>query len=109
MADCIFCKIVNGKLATKLLYEDEHIIAFNDIHPKAPVHILVIPKQHIKSLAEINASHTELLTHLMIKLKTIASTNGLQHGFKTMINTGPGGGQEIDHLHFHILGSIKQD
>ena len=105
MTSCIFCKIANKELATNLLYEDEYIAAFNDLHPKAEVHVLVVTKQHIKSLAEIEPKHSKLMGHLLTTLHTIAKEQGLHNGFRTIINTGEGGGQEIGHLHLHILGS----
>ena len=104
MTDCIFCKIIKGEIPTTFLYQDDQIVAFRDIYPKAKVHVLVIPRQHIKSLAETNASHSQLLSHLLLALPKIAQAEGLNNGFRTIINTGVGGGQEIDHLHAHILG-----
>ena len=105
MLDCVFCKIVSGEIPAKFVYQDSQIVVFNDINPRAEVHLLVIPKQHIKSLAEIDTSHSQLLAHMMLQLPILAKTAGLAHGFRTIINTGRGGGQEVDHLHMHILGS----
>ncbi len=107
MTDCIFCKIINGEIPTTFLYQDDQIVSFKDIRPKADVHILVVPRQHIKSLAEINVSHSQLLSHLIASLPKIAQAAGLCNGFRAIINTGPGGGQEIDHLHIHIIGGKK--
>lgn len=104
MTECIFCKIVKGELPANKVYEDDEFIAFHDIHPKASIHVLVIPKQHIESLAHLEASHAELVGKLMLHLKKIALTLGLKDGFRTIINTGKAGGQEVDHLHAHILG-----
>lgn len=104
MSDCLFCKITRGELNTEFLYEDEMIVVFSDIKPKANIHLLVVPKTHIDNLSEINESHTELMSHLLYKLKDIANNNGLENGFRTIINTKAGGGQEIDHIHFHLLG-----
>ena len=104
MTNCIFCKIINGEIPTTFLYQDDKIVAFRDIRPKADVHILVVPRQHIQSLAEINDSHSQLMSYLIAALPKIAKAEGLSKGFRAIINTGPGGGQEIDHLHFHVLG-----
>ncbi len=104
MSDCIFCKIIAGDIPSKKVYEDELIYAFNDIAPKADVHVLVIPKQHIARLDQAQPSDAELLSHLLLSLPKIALLKGLETGFRTILNTGPGGGQEVDHLHFHILG-----
>lgn len=104
MSDCLFCKIAAGELNTDFVYEDKEIVAFNDINPKANIHILVVPRIHIENLAEINSVHTNLMNHLLFKLKDIAADNGLKDGFRTIINTKAGGGQEINHIHFHLLG-----
>ncbi len=104
MSDCIFCQIVAGKLPVDKVYEDEHILAFHDIAPKAPVHVLVIPKQHVASLAEISEADRDWVAHLALTLPKIAEKCGLHQGFRTIVNTGPGGGQEVFHLHYHILG-----
>jgi histidine triad (HIT) family protein len=105
--DCIFCQIVQKNTPAKLVYEDDQVIAFKDIHPKAPIHLLVIPKKHLVSLAEATSQDVELLGHLLVVLKELADDNGLS-GFKTVINTGRDGGQEVDHLHAHLLGGQKQ-
>ena len=102
--NCIFCKIVHKKINTKLIYEDEKILAFNDISPKAPIHFLVIPKDHIESFLTVDASHQALLGHLNIKLAEIAKSQGLTDGFKVAVNTGASGGQEVMHLHYHVMG-----
>jgi len=104
MTDCIFCKIIAGDIPSPKVYEDEQIFVFKDISPKASVHILVIPKIHIKSLDELASEHQTLISHMMLKLPELARSQGLENGFRTIINTGPGGGQEVDHLHIHILG-----
>lgn len=103
MNDCIFCKIAAGEIPAAKLYEDDQVFAIKDIHPKAPVHVLVIPREHIPSLVEA-AKRPELLGHLMSVLPRIAREQGLDDGFRTIINTGRGGGQEIAHLHAHVLG-----
>lgn len=104
MSDCIFCKIVAGDIPGDLVYQDEKLIVFRDIHPKAKTHLLVVPRMHIKSLLEVEEDHRDLLADMMLVLPKIAKDAGLKTGFRTVINTGPGGGQEIDHLHFHLLG-----
>lgn len=104
MAECIFCKIVAGQIPAHKVYEDEDVLAFKDIHPKAQVHILVIPKQHIVSLQEVDDAHSALLGRISILLNKIAQAAGLDNGFRTIINAGPGGHQEVLHLHYHILG-----
>lgn len=100
--DCIFCKIANKELETKVVFENEEFIAFNDIRPVSPTHILVIPKRHYKSLIEVEDK--ELLGKLLITAKEIAKKEGLSEGFRTVINTGDNGGQTVHHLHIHILG-----
>ena len=104
MSECVFCRIVSGDLPTDVVYEDEDILAFNDIHPEAPVHVLVVPKRHIESLAHLTAADQELMGKLVLKVPEIASTKGLAQGFKTRINTGRAGGQEVAHLHVHLTG-----
>jgi histidine triad (HIT) family protein len=104
--DCLFCKIINGDILTEKVYEDEQTIAFFDIHPKAPVHLLVIPKQHVDSLAQVTEQHASLLGHLLITVSKLAKDQKLS-GYKTIINTGRDGGQVINHLHIHLLGGQK--
>jgi histidine triad (HIT) family protein len=104
MSDCIFCRIARGEIPSKKIYEDEDIFAFHDINPQAPVHFMVIPKQHIASLNEADASHQAVLGRLMAKLGELARSQGLADGFRTIINTGRIGRQEVYHLHVHILG-----
>ncbi len=104
MDDCIFCKIVAGTLNTKFIYEDEQVVVFADIHPKAKTHLLITCKKHIPSLNSINDNNEDigLMGHMIYVLPTIAKQLGIK-GFRTIINTGREGGQEIDHLHFHLL------
>ncbi|MEW6165301.1 MAG: histidine triad nucleotide-binding protein [Pseudomonadota bacterium] len=103
-ADCIFCKIVRGEIPCKKVYEDEDILAFHDINPQAPVHFMVIPKQHVDSLAQADASHAAMLGKLFSRLGELACGQGLTDGFRTIINTGRVGRQEVYHLHVHIVG-----
>ena len=102
--DCIFCKIVRGEIPSKKVYEDEDLFAFHDIHPVAPVHFMIIPKQHIASLLEADDSHAALLGRMLTTGTKLAKEQGLDNGFRTVINTGTGGGQEVFHLHIHIIG-----
>jgi histidine triad (HIT) family protein len=104
MSDCIFCKIARGEIPSKKIYEDEDIFAFHDIHPQAPVHFMIIPKQHVASLAEADMSHQAVLGKIMAKSGELARSQGLADGFRTIINTGRIGRQEVYHLHVHILG-----
>lgn len=104
MSDCIFCKIVQGEIPSKKLYEDEQVIVFHDIRPIAPVHFLLVPKQHVASLAECGESQAEFLGRLLLLGNRLAQEQGLETGYRTMINTGAGGGQEVFHLHVHIFG-----
>jgi len=104
MSECIFCKILAGDIPSTKVFEDDQLYVFKDIYPKADVHLLVIPKQHIARLDEVRAEHADLLSHMMLSLPQLAKSQGLDTGFRTIINTGPGGGQEVDHLHIHILG-----
>lgn len=102
--DCIFCKIAAGTIPAKLLFQDEEVIAFADIHPQAPVHVLIVPRRHIVSLAQAAKSDNELLAHLYGTVADLGRTLKLDHGYRTVINTGPDGGQTVEHLHIHLLG-----
>lgn len=103
MQDCIFCKIIKKEIPSTIIYEDEFIMAFDDIAPQAKVHTLVIPKKHIHSLAEVNSDDSQLLGHLMSKCSEIAEKKGIKD-YRLIANCGVGAGQEVFHLHFHILG-----
>ncbi|MEW6562868.1 MAG: histidine triad nucleotide-binding protein [Pseudomonadota bacterium] len=104
MSDCIFCKIVRGEIPCRKVYEDDEVLAFHDIHPVAPVHFMLIPKLHLASLMEADGQHAELLGKMMVLAPKLAREQGLDRGFRTVINTGAGGGQEVFHLHMHIIG-----
>lgn len=104
MSDCLFCRISRGEIPSRKVYEDEDVFAFHDINPVAPVHILLIPKLHLVSLAEAEESHAALLGRMMVLVPKLAKAQGLANGFRTVINTGPGGGQEVMHLHIHVIG-----
>ena len=105
MTDCLFCKIAAKQIPSSIVYEDDEMLCFKDIHPAAPVHLLLIPKTHFDSLTHAQPQHQELLGKMMLRVPQIAQQAGLSHGFKTQINTGNGGGQEVFHLHIHILGN----
>jgi len=103
--DCLFCKIVSGEIPSKLIYEDDFCVAFNDINPQAPVHILFAPKTHIASLADSEESHKEVLGHLLLRAAEIAQSMGFsEKGYRIVINTNEDGGQTVFHLHVHLLG-----
>ncbi|MCK9986731.1 MAG: histidine triad (HIT) family protein [Azoarcus sp.] len=104
MSDCIFCRIAAGEIPAKKLYEDEHVLAFHDINPVAPVHFLVIPKLHVPSMAELGPEHIEVMGRVMTTAAQLARENGCGEGFRTIINTGRVGRQEVYHLHVHVLG-----
>ena len=104
MTDCLFCKIARGEIPSKKVYEDEEVYAFHDIHPVAPVHFMLIPKLHVVSLMEIDDSHAALLGKMLLLAPRLAKEQGLDNGFRTVINSGKGGGQEVFHLHIHIIG-----
>jgi len=104
MNDCIFCKIAAGGIPADRVYEDDRIVVFRDIYPKAPVHLLMVPREHVASLESVTAEQEALLVHMMRALPVVARQAGLTDGFRTIINTGRGGGQEVLHLHMHILG-----
>lgn len=104
MSDCLFCNIVAGKIPCNKVYEDEDVFAFHDIHPVAPVHFMVIPKLHIASLAEVDLGHQMLLGKLLALTSKLAIAEGCTDGWRTVINTGRVGRQEVYHLHIHIIG-----
>jgi histidine triad (HIT) family protein len=103
-AECLFCRIVAGSIPAKRVDEDELCLAFADINPQAPTHVLVIPKEHIASTAHAEETHAPLLGHLVAKAAEIARTAGLAKGYRLVINTGEDGGQTVGHLHVHLLG-----
>ncbi len=109
--DCLFCKIVAGKIPATKVYEDEELFAFNDIHPWAPVHFLMVPKRHVASLAQVGPEHVGLLGRMMVLVPQLALQEGCQPypqgGFRVVVNTGTVGGQEIHHLHLHVIGGPR--
>lgn len=103
--DCLFCKMANGDIKPDTLYEDEHVLAFKDINPQAPVHFLVIPKQHITTLNDLEDNHAELIGRLFLAAKKIASEQGVaEDGYRSVINCNAGAGQSVWHVHLHVLG-----
>ena len=104
---CIFCKIVAGEIPARKIFEDEQVLAFHDLEAQAPTHFLIVPKQHIESLAETKAEHEPLLGHLIAVGARIAAKQNLAGGYRTVINTGSEGGQSVGHLHLHVLGGRK--
>ncbi|MDC8445362.1 MAG: histidine triad nucleotide-binding protein [Nitrosomonas sp.] len=104
MDNCIFCKIAQGEIPAQIIYEDDDVIAFNDINPAAPVHFLIIPRIHIASLIDCEEIHQGLLGKMLLLAPEIAKEQGCTDGFRTIINTGRVGGQEVFHLHIHIIG-----
>lgn len=104
-ADCIFCKIVAGQIPSNKVYEDEHVLAFHDINPTAPVHVLVIPKKHLASVNDLHATDGAMLSALFQAVQHVAKTTGVaETGYRTLTNTGKNSGQVVPHLHFHVLG-----
>jgi histidine triad (HIT) family protein len=102
--NCVFCKILSGELPASFIYQDDELVVFKDIRPKAAVHLLVVPRLHIKSLNEVQPTHGQLLNNMLMLLPKLAHEQGLDNGYRMVCNVGRGGGQEVDHLHFHLLG-----
>ena len=107
MTDCLFCRIVKGEIPSRKVFEDDAVYAFHDINPVAPVHVLVIPKLHIPSMAELGPEHVEVMGRVMTTAARLAKELGCDDGFRTIINTGRVGRQEVYHLHVHILGGSE--
>ena len=107
MSDCLFCNIANHELESSYIYEDDMIVAFNDIQPQAPVHFLVVPKKHIQSLDALTDEDRELVAHIMLKIPELAKEQGIENGYRVVVNNGPDAFQEVKHLHFHVLGKRK--
>lgn len=107
-SDCLFCKILAGEAPSEVVYENEHVVAFKDIYPKAPFHVLIIPRKHIATLNDLDAEDTELAGHLFLAAKTIASEQGFaEDGYRMQMNCGEGGGQIIFHMHLHLMAGKK--
>jgi histidine triad (HIT) family protein len=106
--DCIFCKIVNGTIPSSRVYEDDDVMAFDDIHPMAPVHVIIIPKRHIATLMDVTADNMKAVSSLINAAREVARVKGIdKRGFRTVINCNEEGGQVIFHLHMHVLGGKK--
>ncbi len=105
MGDCIFCKIINREISASIVFEDERMIAFNDINPQSPIHVLLIPREHFASLKEIPDEKKYVLSHLLLKARQIAQEKGIaKKGYRIVLNTERDSGQEVFHIHFHLLG-----
>ncbi len=104
MQDCIFCKIAAKQVPADIVFEDERAVAFNDINPQAPVHMLVIPKKHIVGIAEAEAGDAELIGHLQLIGAKLAKEKGISEGYRVVVNSGPRSGQTVMHLHYHVIG-----
>jgi len=107
--DCVFCKIVNGEIPTEFLYEDDTLVVFRDINPHAPVHILIVPKKHIRSINDLTENDREIISHMVMVGKDIAKKESVDSsGYKLLFNVERGGGQVIFHLHLHLIGGWKK-
>lgn len=104
MNDCLFCKIIAGEIPSKKVYEDEHTYAFEDISPKAPTHVLIVPKKHIRGLKEAGTEDAEIIGRCHLVAAEIARERGIEDGYRTVLNVGPKAGQSVFHLHLHLLG-----
>jgi len=103
--DCIFCRIISGEIPSDILYQDEQVVAFRDINPKAPVHLLLVPLKHIESVAELSEDEASIMGHLVTVANRLAREAGIsEKGYRLVVNSGPEGGQEVPHLHLHLLG-----
>ena len=107
MSDCLFCKIVAGEIPSEKVYENERILAFKDINPQAPVHILVIPKAHFDSLDALTEDTAAIVSEIMLVIKRLAEEYSLGGGYRVITNIGDNGGQTVHHLHFHLIGGLK--
>lgn len=107
MKDCLFCRIMSGEIPSTKVYEDETVYAFRDIAPMAPVHILIVPKAHIASAANITTENADLIAHIFAVIPQIAAAEGLENGFRVVTNSGADACQSVQHLHFHLLGGAK--
>lgn len=108
MENCVFCKIIKKEIPSTIVYEDDEVIAFNDVNPAAPIHILVVPKKHIPTLLDVQQEDGELIAHIYQVINKIAKENGFaENGFRVITNCGKDSGQEVMHIHFHVLGGKK--
>lgn len=105
MSDCLFCKILSGEIQSSKVYEDDHVFAFRDINPEAPTHVLVIPKEHISTINDLDESHAELVGRMYLAAKKVAEMDGIaEEGYRTVMNCNAGAGQTVFHIHLHVLG-----
>ena len=104
MDDCLFCRIIQGAVPSETVYQDDYVYAFRDISPQAPVHVLVVPREHIESSAQLNAENSHFAAKCFEAISTIAKNEALDSGFRVITNSGIDGGQSVPHLHFHLLG-----
>lgn len=104
MSDCLFCRIVRGEVPSQKVYEDERVFAFEDLHPQAPTHVLIVPKKHIRGLKEATAEDAEIIGHCHLVAARIGRECGIEDGYRTVFNVGPRSGQSVFHLHLHLLG-----
>jgi histidine triad (HIT) family protein len=104
MSDCLFCRILRGEIPSKKVYEDERTFAFDDVNPQAPTHVLIIPKKHVVGLKEAGPEDAELIGYCQLVAAKIARERGIEGGYRTVYNVGPGAGQSVFHLHLHLLG-----
>ena len=102
--NCVFCRIVAGQIPTAKVYEDDQLIVFNDINPAAPIHLLLVPREHLESLMTAGPQHQALVGKMLLLAPRLAREQGSTNGFRVVINNGPGGGQEVFHLHMHVVG-----
>jgi histidine triad (HIT) family protein len=107
MTDCLFCKIISGKVPAKKVYEDDKAVAFEDIKPQAPTHVLIVPKRHIVDIKEAGEDDAALIGYCNLVAAKIARQRGIEEGYRTVYNVGPGSGQSVFHLHLHLLGGRK--
>lgn len=107
--DCTFCDIINKNSPADLLYEDDKFVVFKDINPLAPIHLLIVPKEHIPSVNDLKEGHKELIGRILLLAKKMAKEQGISDGYKLAFNTGRKGGQLIDHLHLHLMGGWKEN
>ncbi len=107
MENCLFCKIAAGQIPADIVYQDQDVVAFKDINPQAPHHILIIPKRHIASMTDLTPEDGPILAHIYVVARNIAHDLGLEQGYRFLTNVGPDAGQSVFHLHFHLLGGRK--
>ena len=108
MDDCIFCKIIKGEIPSTKIYEDDKVLAFNDINPEAPVHVLIVPKCHIQSVNDINEENSDVIGHIFVVINKLVNELGIaESGYRIINNAGKDGGQTVPHLHFHLIGKRK--